>query len=507
MTVFLWIVFIFLTIVSFIPIVRLRVFNINKKYHYFKFLSIFVFIFSLVHWLWYVTDNSILVYYLTLTIYPVIFILTYLLFVAVLRYLKKKCNPIIHIIMFTILITEIVLIATNGQHQLFIQVSPIGNYTYMDFIDVPHGIAFFIHTGICYFLLFVAVVLILLKLTQEYKKDQDLIPVIILGSGITLGVGLNIYHVFFKALVIDPTYIAFVILITVLYIVFYIRDISVIFRLNSNNFIIDNLREMYVICNHRDIVVDASDEFMSTFNINREEDIFYSDILEKIENQVVIYEDTGSLNQEFDQSKRYLHMMKKRINLPFFRQQGTFYLFYDETNNQKYINDIAYVKSHDLMTSLYNRNYFEEIKGKINESSDEYCLIMLDLDGLKFYNDYLGHNTGDELLIKFAKIIKKVSDKYNLIPIRMGGDEFLLICLNIDKKTSEKVISEIVKITKEDDKPYKTLFSYGYAFKTNHNENMEKIISIADNKMYIMKVQQESDKLKYQESVICKIKK
>lgn len=507
MTAFKWIIFMILVVISFVPIVRLRVFNINKKYLYFKYLSIFVFIFSIVQWLWYVTDNSSLVYYLTLSVYPIIFILTSLLFISVLTYLKKNISPVILTILLSLLVVELILMATNGSHQLFIEVSPFGEYTYMDLIDVPHGIAFFIHTAICYFMLLVAVILILTKLTRDFRNDQDVLPVIILGTGITLGVGFNIYHVFYKALVIDPTYIALVILISMLYIVFYIRDISVIFKLNSNNFIIDNLREMYVICNHRDIVVDASDEFMTAFNINREEDIIFSDILKQIENKVVIYEDTESLNQEFDSSKRYLHMLRKNIKLPFFRQQGTFYLFYDETENQKYIKDIAFVKSHDLMTSLYNRNYFEEIKEKINNSNEEYCLIMFDLDGLKFYNDYLGHTTGDELLIKFAKIIKKVSDKYNLTAIRMGGDEFLLICLITDKKMPEKVISEITETTKVAETPYQILFSYGYAFKTNINENMEKVISIADNKMYIMKVQQESDKLKYQESIICKIKK
>jgi len=259
--------------------------------------------------------------------------------------------------------------------------------------------------------------------------------------------------------------------------------------MNRNEFILDNLREMYVIVNQRNEVIDASQSFIEYFNLNIEDNIVFEDLLLEIQDRAVIFTEPDDLQMDFDSNRRYLHMLMKLIDIPLYKYPGKFYLFYDESEHQKYINDMNYVKSHDLMTGLYNRNHFEEIKSKIDESSQSYALVLFDLDGLKLYNDYLGHESGDNLLIEFAKKLNEVSKKYNLVPIRMGGDEFLLIAMNLNIKMIDSSMEDIVKILKSSDVDITILFSYGYAERESHSELLERVVSRADNNMYSMKEQ------------------
>ncbi len=85
----------------------------------------------------------------------------------------------------------------------------------------------------------------------------------------------------------------------------------------------------------------------------------------------------------------------------------------------------------DRLTGLYNRNYislFVESKllPILQRQKANFTVALLDLDNFKFINDNFGHQKGDEVLKKWAEIIKKelrISD----IPIRFGGEEILII--------------------------------------------------------------------------------
>lgn len=58
-------------------------------------------------------------------------------------------------------------------------------------------------------------------------------------------------------------------------------------------------------------------------------------------------------------------------------------------------------------------------------------VVYLDVNGLKEINDNLGHDSGDELLKACAKIIQnsfEIGSYY-----RIGGDEFVIICIDISE--------------------------------------------------------------------------
>lgn len=90
----------------------------------------------------------------------------------------------------------------------------------------------------------------------------------------------------------------------------------------------------------------------------------------------------------------------------------------------EYTNEIKMMARKDGLTGIFNRSYIEDsIKERL---SNVKCgvLFMIDIDDFKSINDSYGHIAGDEVLKKFADIIKNAMGSKGTIG-RIGGDEFI----------------------------------------------------------------------------------
>lgn len=89
--------------------------------------------------------------------------------------------------------------------------------------------------------------------------------------------------------------------------------------------------------------------------------------------------------------------------------------------------------SHDGLTGLYNRRYFQEATERMFFQAYRYkqdlSCIMLDLDCFKNVNDTYGHAFGDLVLKDFASLIAQRLRKAD-IAARYGGEEFILFLPN-----------------------------------------------------------------------------
>ena len=93
----------------------------------------------------------------------------------------------------------------------------------------------------------------------------------------------------------------------------------------------------------------------------------------------------------------------------------------------------------DGLTSLTNRRRFnellEEILDRSIRQSHTFSVLMFDIDHFKSLNDAFGHQAGDEVLEKFADILRETARRYER-PARYGGEEFAIILDNCDKTSS-----------------------------------------------------------------------
>ena len=103
----------------------------------------------------------------------------------------------------------------------------------------------------------------------------------------------------------------------------------------------------------------------------------------------------------------------------------------------------------DRLTGLYNRNYMETRSRQYARSGDfPVSLIMADCNYLKRVNDTLGHEYGDLMLQRVARSIED-SIPQNFVAMRVGGDEFLILCPKCSADQAAELISRIRRRLKE----------------------------------------------------------
>jgi diguanylate cyclase (GGDEF)-like protein len=84
----------------------------------------------------------------------------------------------------------------------------------------------------------------------------------------------------------------------------------------------------------------------------------------------------------------------------------------------------------DMLTGLLNRRQMEEVleaeMGQAQRQGHGLCVAMIDLDHFKRVNDVHGHRMGDEVLRRFAELLKREGRQVDRCG-RWGGEEFLLL--------------------------------------------------------------------------------
>lgn len=100
----------------------------------------------------------------------------------------------------------------------------------------------------------------------------------------------------------------------------------------------------------------------------------------------------------------------------------------------------------DKLTGLHNRNYME-VRSKNYVRKDDFptSWIMFDCNYLKEVNDHLGHEYGDLLLQRIANSIKETISKES-IAMRVGGDEFLILCPHHDHHKLKSWLNNCKKV-------------------------------------------------------------
>jgi diguanylate cyclase (GGDEF)-like protein len=158
----------------------------------------------------------------------------------------------------------------------------------------------------------------------------------------------------------------------------------------------------------------------------------------------------------------------------------------DVTARKKAEEYLRYLGTHDVMTGLYNRAFFEETLLKLEKARrDPISMIIIDLNDLKVTNDQFGHHEGDKLIRRLAEVLK-ASLNDGFIAARIGGDEFIVIMPDSDMNDAKEMMERIQALVIVNNKFYREpelSLSLGAAV-SKPSLSLEKVISLADNEMY-----------------------
>lgn len=132
----------------------------------------------------------------------------------------------------------------------------------------------------------------------------------------------------------------------------------------------------------------------------------------------------------------------------------------------------------DPLTELPNRQtYYQEMTKNFKKIT---AVISIDMNGLKTLNDEYGHAKGDVALITIADGIKKSLIK-GASAFRTGGDEFVILCQNMDFKQVDQIVDNIQEqINVRSD--YNV--AIGYSIKKEESQDAHRLLLEADRIMY-----------------------
>lgn len=127
---------------------------------------------------------------------------------------------------------------------------------------------------------------------------------------------------------------------------------------------------------------------------------------------------------------------------------GKVFLFQDITEQKLAIDRLNYIATHDTLSELYNRNkLMEEIEKALyltKLNGEDFSILMLDIDYFKQVNDNHGHIVGDMVIKRVAHACKEILRAGDIIG-RYGGEEFVVILPETDKKNAVNVAEKLRK--------------------------------------------------------------
>jgi len=140
------------------------------------------------------------------------------------------------------------------------------------------------------------------------------------------------------------------------------------------------------------------------------------------------------------------------------------------------------ISTHDAMTGLYNRLYFqEELERFQNSRLYPISIVMADVDGLKAINDSQGHSSGDALICKAANIFRESFRSEDIIA-RIGGDEFSVLLPRTTQAEADEIVERLRERIKN--QPDRLLnLSIGSA-SSDSNQSLMEVMRLADERMY-----------------------
>ena len=154
---------------------------------------------------------------------------------------------------------------------------------------------------------------------------------------------------------------------------------------------------------------------------------------------------------------------------------------------------LAHQASHDSLTNLPNRAYFEARLTRtlrtLNKAREKAAVLFLDSDRFKEINDSYGHATGDAVLVAVATRVRAQLREGDVVA-RLGGDEFAILLTPLHKiedaqRIADKIIASMLEpIEVPGQVSVVSSLSIGIAVYPEHGATAQELLSAADSAMY-----------------------
>lgn len=129
-------------------------------------------------------------------------------------------------------------------------------------------------------------------------------------------------------------------------------------------------------------------------------------------------------------------------------------IIHDITEQKRLEQELEHAALRDPLTGLLNRRHFYQVtepeQTHAVSLTQDYSLLLIDIDRFKSINDLFGHLKGDEVLCALARTLESCARKDDLI-FRWGGEEFVLLLprtsLDVALNLAEVIRATVAKVT------------------------------------------------------------
>ena len=162
----------------------------------------------------------------------------------------------------------------------------------------------------------------------------------------------------------------------------------------------------------------------------------------------------------------------------------------DVTEHKENEEEILFLSKHDHLTKVYNLRAYSELASQLDvPESYPMSIALIDVNGLKVFNDAFSHATGDELLIETANQLHDAMNEKDILA-RIGGDEFICLMPQTSLEEAEKRFKMIAdRLGEIRISGIPISISYGIVEKYDEHLTMDQMKNMADSKMYQQKYQ------------------
>lgn len=416
-----------------------------------------------------------------------------LIFILQLYDMEAYMDKRLVLIAFIMPVISSILSATNDYHFLFRTEFKVIQTEHMHAIYNVRGLWFNIHALYSYFFVSIGVLVSVIKGRNDSKTYKLHYYLITIGclSGALFGVfTLTMVNETF----VDTNFIGMTVGLLFFYFAIETKDANR--HIIARNEIFESMSDIIFILNVEGKIIDlnkAAKQWLNDLDApdvkNMEFEVLKSNLVDNgallsenidggTETNIYFSEKNSAVFKSYNIKEQIIYAKGKE-------KIGTIVSFADITNMVTSLRNLMEISTIDPLTGLLNRRGYDRIMKEWDiNGSYPVCVMIGDVNGLKYVNDSLGHIEGDKLLKSFSEILIEGSNNIGMAA-RIGGDEFALIFRDFDDERALEVIAKIrSKVKQEKEKLHCCSIALGYAMKTGPSQNMQEVIESADKNMY-----------------------
>ncbi|NQW11686.1 MAG: diguanylate cyclase [Alphaproteobacteria bacterium] len=165
----------------------------------------------------------------------------------------------------------------------------------------------------------------------------------------------------------------------------------------------------------------------------------------------------------------------------------------DVTERHHLAQELERLATTDPLTGLFNRRVLlsraSEMVERVRRYDREASIVMLDIDHFKAINDELGHDIGDQVLIRLAEVVRGTLRKAGDLVARVGGEEFAILLPETGIKGA-MVLAERLRVAIEESEvatpagPRRITASFGVATINGGDTSVDTAMKRADEALY-----------------------